>query len=74
MIMPSENEDIQLKILFDGEPEDLTTFSAPTVFTRQRARGSLIVSHDGIKCPSFDVVQIVLKGISTMEPFPSPLD
>ena len=60
--MPSKIKDIQIKILFEGEPEDITTFSAPTIFTRQRLRASLTISHDGTHTSSFDAVQIVLKG------------
>lgn len=67
--MPSKIKDIQMKILFEGEPEDITTFSAPTIFTRQKLRGSLTISHDGTHTSSFDAVQIVLKGISVYGAF-----
>ena len=60
--MSSKNNNIQTRILFDGEAEDI---SAPTVFTGQILRGTVNISHHRAQQPIFNVVQVVLKGIST---------
>jgi hypothetical protein len=47
-----------------SETKDLhATLPAPTILTGQSLRGSLIISHYGIREHYFDTVQLVLKGI-----------
>jgi hypothetical protein len=64
--MSSHKGGVLAKIAFEDPAECLetmslqTAFSAPTVFTGQKLRGALLVSHAQIQM--FDTVQIVFRG------------
>ena len=55
--------DIRGILLFAGENGDVAAMSAPTVFTGQRLRGTLLLSQQASSL-SFDAVHVVLKGVS----------
>lgn len=69
----SSNNAIEATIFFedDENPRGLASaksLSAPTVFTGQKLRGRIAVSHLRTQEPLFDAVQIILKGMSTENP------
>lgn len=59
--MAAEAREIWGKILFAGESEGVAELSTPTVFTGQRLRGTLLLSHQALP-HSFETVNIILKG------------
>jgi hypothetical protein len=64
------SNNISSNIFFGDEVDNLgitglhTVLPAPTVFTGQRLSGSLLICQYSIEEPVFDVVQLVLKGMS----------
>jgi hypothetical protein len=64
--MSSHTEAVIAKIAFEDPAECLetmslqATLSAPTIFTGQKLRGALLVSHD--QRQTFDTVQIIFRG------------
>ena len=64
--MPSHSEDFCAKIAFEDPAECLETLSlqnssfAPTIFTGQKLRGALLISHDERR--TFESAQLILRG------------
>jgi hypothetical protein len=59
----TESFDTRGRILFAGENGLVAAMSAPTVFTGQRLRGTLLLSQQA-RSLSFDAVHLILKGVS----------
>jgi hypothetical protein len=58
---------IRTCILFGKDGKDLVPYtsdnpSAPTFFTGERIRGTLLICHNARKEPIFDTVQLLLRG------------